>query len=108
MVRETGFTSPLRLFSENPEEVLRRLRDGYIEYLGGATDQFTDLHVLYALRSGLIEECAAAFPDPRWDPQIPLRVLLTAAVAGGVGGGEAPLPNGGAPPSPPLPFGFGF
>ena len=34
MVRETGFTSPLRLFSENPEEVLKRLRDGYIEYLG--------------------------------------------------------------------------
>src|SRR2546421_11714918 len=107
MVRETGFTSPLRLFSENPEEVLRRLRDGYIEYLGGATDQFTDLHVLYALRSGLIEECAAAFPDPRWDPQIPLRVLLTAAVAGAWAGGNAPSPTRGAPPSPPALSSFG-
>jgi hypothetical protein len=46
MVRETGFSSPLRLFSENPEEVLRRLRDGAIDYLGSAIDQFTDLHLL--------------------------------------------------------------
>ena len=68
-----GFTSPLRLFSENPEEVLKRLRDGYIEYLGGATDQFTDLHTLYALRSGLIDACAAdgtSSPSPigSWAP----------------------------------------
>ena len=63
MERETGFTSPLRLFSENPEEVLTRLRDGCIEYLGAAVDQFTDLHVLYALKSGLIDECAAAMPQ---------------------------------------------
>jgi hypothetical protein len=100
MVRETGFTSPLRLFSENPEEVLQRLRDGYIEYLGGATDQFTDLHVLYALRSGLIDECVAAFPDPRWDPQIPIRVLLTAAVAGALAGEYALCQTGAALHSP--------
>jgi hypothetical protein len=100
MVRETGFTSPLRLFSENPEAVLQRLRDGYIEYLGGATDQFTDLHVLYALRSGLIDACAAAFPDPRWDPQIPLRVLLTAAVAGALAGEYALSQTGAALHSP--------
>src|SRR5436309_87915 len=67
MVRETGFTSPLRLFSENPVEVLQRLRDGSIDYLGGAEDQFTDLHVLYALKSGLIDECARGFPDPRYE-----------------------------------------
>lgn len=100
MVRETGFTSPLRLFSENPEEVLARLRDGYIDYLGGASDQFTDLHVLYALRSGLIDECAAAFPDPRWDPQIPIRVLLTAAVAGAFSGEYALCQSGAALHSP--------
>src|SRR5712692_41748 len=100
MVRETGFTSPLRLFSENPEEVLQRLREGYIEYLGGATDQFTDLHALYALRSGLIDECAAAFPDPRWDPQIPIRVLLTAAVAGALAGEYALSQTGAALHSP--------
>lgn len=100
MVRETGFTSPLRLFSENPEAVLQRLRDGFIEYLGAATDQFTDLHLLYALRSGLIDACAAAFPDPRWDPQIPLRVLLAAAVAGALAGEYALSQTGAALHSP--------
>jgi hypothetical protein len=68
--------------------------------LGGATDQFTDLHVLYALRSGLIDECAAAFPDPRGDPQIPLRVLLTAAVAGALAGEYALCQTGAALHSP--------
>jgi hypothetical protein len=102
MQRETGFTSPLRLFSEDPEEVLRRLRDGYIEYLGAAVDQFTDLHVLYALQSGLIDECAAAFPDPRWDPEIPLRVLLTAGVAGALAGEYALCQAGAALHSPAL------
>jgi hypothetical protein len=100
MVRETGFTTPLRLFSENPEEVLKRLRDGSIEYLGAATDQFTDLHVLYALRSGLLDECAVAFPDPRWDPEIPIRVLLTAGVAGALAGEYARSQTGAALHSP--------
>lgn len=100
MVRETGFTSPLCLFSENPEAVLKRLREGSIEYLGSASDQFTDLHMLYALRSGLIDECAAAFPDPRWQPQIPIRVLLTAAVAGVLAGEYALCQTGAALHSP--------
>jgi Transposase DDE domain len=100
MVRETGFTSPLRLFSENPVEVLKRLRDGYIDYLGGAEDQFTDLHVLYALKSGLIDECARAFPEPRYDPEIPIRVLLTACVAGALAGEYALCQAGPALHSP--------
>ncbi len=100
MVRETGFTSPLRLFTENPVEVLKRLRDGYIDYLGGAEDQFTDLHVLYALKSGLIDECARTFPDPRCDPEIPIRVLLTACVAGALAGEYALCQAGPALHSP--------
>jgi hypothetical protein len=86
MVRETGFTSPLRLLSEDPVAVLERLRQGEIEYLGEASDRFVDLHALYALKSGLIDECARAFPDLRIDPEIPIRVLLTAALAGALAG----------------------
>lgn len=70
------------MLSENPEEVLKRLREGWIDYLEGAHDRFTDLHVLYALKSGLLDECAAAFPDPRFEPEISARVLLAASVAG--------------------------
>jgi hypothetical protein len=61
---------------------LARLREGWIDYLEGANDQFTDLHVRAALQSGLLAECAAGFPDPRQEPEIPALVLLTASVAG--------------------------
>jgi hypothetical protein len=100
MVRNTGFTSPLRLFIENPAAVLERLRQGEIEYLGEANDRFVDLHVLYALKSGLIDECARTFPDPRFDPEIPVRVLLTAAVAGALAGEYALCQAGPALHSP--------
>src|SRR2546423_931270 len=44
--------------------------------------KFTDLHLRAALQSGLLAECAAAFPDPRQEPEIPALVLLAASVAG--------------------------
>src|SRR5438045_7126322 len=74
--------TPLRLLTEHPEAVLARLREGWIDYLEGANDQFTDLHLRAALQSGLLAECAAAFPDPRQEPEIPALVLLAASVAG--------------------------
>src|SRR5919112_1773670 len=82
MARPDWNPAPLRWFSENPEVVLRRLREGAIDALESADDQFTDLHVLYALKSGLLEEGAAAFPEPRLEPEIPFRLLFAAAVAG--------------------------
>src|SRR6187200_2863625 len=86
MAPSTGFDSPLQLYSENPVAVLRRLREGYMDYLGAADDRMTDLHLLAALKSGLLDEWAGAFPDPRFDPQIPIRVLLAAAIAGAFAG----------------------
>jgi hypothetical protein len=82
MARRDPPLTPLRLLTENPEAVLQRLREGWIDYLEGANDQFTDLHVRAALQSGLLAECAAGFPDPRKEPEIPVLVLLTASVAG--------------------------
>ena len=84
MARETGFDSPLQWYTENPVEVLRRLRAGEIDYLGEAADRVTDLHLLAAIKAGLLDEWARAFPDPRWEPQIPLRVMLAAAVLFGL------------------------
>src|SRR5687767_13409574 len=81
MARPDWHSTPLQLLSENPEAVLKRLREGWIEHFEGAHDQLTDL-LLYALKSGLLKECAAAFPDPRLEPEISVRVLLTASVAG--------------------------
>src|SRR5438309_11968173 len=82
MAATSPFLSPLLLLEENPEAVLTALREGWVDHLGLAGDQVTDEHVAYALRSGLLAECAAAFPDPRCEPEIPIHVLLTASVAG--------------------------
>jgi hypothetical protein len=100
MGTDTGFASPLRLFSENPVAVLERLRQGYVDYMGWAADQVTDEHLLYALKSGLLDECAAAFPDPRLAPEIPIRVLLAACLAGAFQGEYALSQAGPALTSP--------
>ena len=100
MAPETGFDSPLQWYSENPAAVLQRLREGSMDYLGAAADRMTDLHLLAAIRSGLLDEWARAFPDPRCDPQVPLRVLLAAAVAGAFAGEYALCAAGPALHSP--------
>ena len=61
---------------------MQLLRAGWLEALEPGGDPVTEAHVLYALQSGLLSECADAFPDPRCFPEIPVRVLLTACVAG--------------------------
>jgi Transposase DDE domain len=82
MAPDAGFASPLRFLTDNPVVVLERLRQGDIDSMDWAADQVTDFHLLYALESGLLDRCAQAFPDPRGTPEIPIRVLLAAAVAG--------------------------
>jgi hypothetical protein len=100
MGTDSSFSSPLRLFAENPVAVLSQLRQGYVDYMGWAADQVTDEHLLYALKSGLIDECAQAFPDPRLEPEIPTRVLLAACVAGAFQGEYALSQAGPALTSP--------
>jgi hypothetical protein len=100
MALETGFDSPLQWYSENPVQVLKRLRAGYLDYLGAADDRMTDLHLLAAIQSGLLDEWARAFPEPRFEPQIPLRVLLAAAIAGAFAGEYALCEAGPALHSP--------
>ncbi len=86
MARPDFAPTPLRLLTENPVEVLKLLREGGIEALEPGGDYLTDLQLLYALKSGLLTECAAGFPDPRYEPEIPVRVLLAASVAGALQG----------------------
>jgi hypothetical protein len=100
MAPATGFDSPLQWYTENPVEVLQGLRAGDLDYLGAADDRFTDLHLLAAIKSGLLDEWARAFPEPRTDPQIPARVLVAAAVAGALAGEYALCQAGPALHSP--------
>src|SRR5438132_4078767 len=75
------FTSPILLLRENRAAVLEALTLGRVDRMEAATEEITDWHLLYALKSGLLAECAAAFPDPRLFPEIPAHVLLTASLA---------------------------
>jgi Transposase DDE domain len=75
------FTAPIVLLRENRAAVLEALHQGRVDSIEAATEEVTDWHVLYALKSGLLAECAAAFPDPRLEPEIPALVLLAASVA---------------------------
>src|SRR2546425_23096 len=96
------FHSPLLFLRENPEAVLAALRQGWIEAMDAAGDQVTDLHVLYALKSGVVGGSAAACPDPRGGPETPLLVLPTASVAGAFQGEYARRESGCALHSPAL------
>ncbi len=102
MATTPDFVSPLRFLEENPAAVLAALRQGWVDYWETAVDQVTDEHVRFALQSGLLAECAAAFPDPRCQPEIPMLVLLTASVAAAFQGEYGLRPSGCALHSPVL------
>jgi hypothetical protein len=73
----------LHYLSHRPDEVLDALRRGEIVALETATEELTDFFVLYALESGLLDRLADTFPDPRTQqPEIPMRLLLAAGMAG--------------------------
>lgn len=94
------FTSPILLLREHRAAVLDALHQGRVDSIEAATDEITDLHVLYALKSGLLAECARAFPDPRACPEIPVEVLLTASLAAAFQGEYALRESGCALHSP--------
>jgi hypothetical protein len=75
--------SALGYLTNRPDEVLDALRRGEIVGFDVATEQIPDFFLLYAIESGLLDELAATFPDPRTQqPEIPPRVILAAGVAG--------------------------
>src|SRR5258708_20295094 len=87
----------LHYLSHRPDEVLDALRKGEIVALETATEELTDFFVLYALESGLLDRLADTFPDPRQQqPEIPMRLLLAAGMAGHFAGlyplSQAPYP----------------
>jgi hypothetical protein len=73
----------LHYLSHRPDEVLDALRRGEIVALETATEEMPDFFLLYAIESGLLDQLADTFPDPRQQqPEIPMRLLLAAGMAG--------------------------
>lgn len=73
----------LNYLEYRPDEVLDALRCGEILALETAIEQLPDFFLLYAIESGLLDRLAETFPDPRQQqPEIPMRLLLAAGIAG--------------------------
>src|SRR5689334_10364638 len=72
----------LTYLPDRPDEVLQALRQGDIVGLETASEQLPDFFLLYAQESGLLNQLAHTFPDPRQQPEIPLHLLLAAGMAG--------------------------
>ena len=73
----------LNYLEHRPDEVLDALRRGEIVALETAIEQLPDFFLLYAIESGLLDRLAETFPDPRQQqPEISMRLLLAAGIAG--------------------------
>lgn len=74
---------PIQYLQENTPKVIDALRNGDIKAIESCGETVTDLYTLFGLKSGLFEQLAQAFPDPRnQQKEVEIKVILTAGVAG--------------------------
>jgi len=75
--------SVLNYLPNQPDQVLEALRQGNIRAIEVATEEMPDLFLHYAIDSGLLENLAKTFPDPRHQqPEIGMHLLLAGGIAG--------------------------
>lgn len=73
----------LAYLPQRPDEVLQALRNGEIQSIVPATEHLPDFFLHYATDSGILQQLAHTFPDPRTQqPEIDMQVLLGAGIAG--------------------------
>ena len=71
----------IKLWARNGEAVRQAIELGELVHLDTASEELTDEFLLFAIQSGLLEEWAEAFPDPRDEPEIGMEVILPAHLA---------------------------
>lgn len=71
----------IRLVARNGEAVRQALERGEVLRLDTANEEITDEFLLFAIESGLLEQWADGFPDPRNWSEIGFEVILAAEVA---------------------------
>jgi hypothetical protein len=75
--------SVLTYLLHQPDQVLQALQQGKISAIEVAAEEMPDLFLHYAIESGLLEQMAKTFPDPRkQQPEIGIYLLLAAGIAG--------------------------
>src|SRR6266567_9359129 len=68
----------MKLWARNGDAVRQAIELGDLVHLDTASEALTDEFWLFAIRSGLLSKWAAAFPDPRQEPEIGMEVLVAA------------------------------
>jgi hypothetical protein len=71
----------IKLWARNGDAVRQAIELGDLVHLDTASEELTDEFLLFAIRSGLLSQWAAAFPDPRPEPEIGMEVLLASHLA---------------------------
>jgi hypothetical protein len=72
----------IKLWARNGEAVRQAIALGELVHLETASEELTDEFLLFAIESGLSKKWAAAFPEPREEPEIGMEVILPAHLAG--------------------------
>jgi hypothetical protein len=71
----------IRLVARNGDAVRRSLERGEVLHLDTASEELTDEFLLFAINSGLLQQWAETFPDPRAWSEISSEVILASEVA---------------------------
>jgi len=71
----------IKLLARNGEAVRHALELGEILHLETATEELTDEFLLFAINSGLLQQWATSFPDPRRWSEISIKVIIAASIA---------------------------
>lgn len=72
----------IEILTQQPKEVLDKLKLGEIDSIEYGVEQITDEFMIYGLRGGLIDELSKSFPDPRKECEITSKQILCASIAG--------------------------
>jgi hypothetical protein len=71
----------IKLWARNGAAVRQAIELGELVHLDTASEELTDAFLLFAIQSGLLSKWAAAFPDPRHEPEIGMEVILASHLA---------------------------
>ena len=72
----------IKLWARNGEAVRQAIELGELVHMETASEELTDEFLLFAIENWLLKTWAEAFPDPRAEPEIGMKVTLPAHIAG--------------------------
>jgi hypothetical protein len=71
----------IQLIARNGDAVREAIELGDIVHMATASEELTDEFMLFAIKSGVLQEWAQGFPDPRKDAESGMEVIIATALA---------------------------